>query len=311
MSIEFNSAIEIYLEMLAAERNLSQYSLKSYEQDLIQYGKFLKREKLTLDEVDKPHIDKYVVSMTLKGLKGSSISRKISSLKQFHKFLFIEHHLKSHPAATIELPKKNRRLPKFMSIAEVDQLLDFSKVDQNPDNTRLSAMLEILYSTGVRVSELLSLPIYSVKDSNGIRDHVIVKGKGNKERIVLINPKTQEAIEKYLKVRDTHLPKGKAHSTFLFPSTSNLGHITRQRFHQVLNRHAVKVGLNDELVSPHIIRHSFATHLLESGADLRVIQELLGHSDISTTEIYTHVSSPEIRKKILKIHPINKIKFLK
>lgn len=291
-----------FLEMMAAERGTAKSTLCAYETDLTDFLKFLNgKDILTVETKD---IQNYLV--TQKNLASSSVARRLSSLRQFFKFLMSESKIKHNPTALIESPKFRRKLPVTLSEEDVDKLLEGVKGSKGNEGLRLKALLEILYATGFRVSELVSLPYTSavevIKSQNPC---LIVKGKGNKERLVPLTHSAIESLEEYLKVRPSFIPKGKE-SPWLFPSSSKEGHLTRQRFGQLLKELAQRVDCRISHLSPHTLRHAFATHLLRHGADLRVVQKLLGHSDISTTQIYTHVAHEELTEFVETFHPLVK-----
>ncbi len=300
-----NSLIEFFLEMLVAEKNLARNSIISYENDLEQYHQFLKEKKIKILDAQKKHLSGFLEQLHLQGLSARTIARKTSSIKHFHKFLVNENHRNDDPGILISTPKISKKLPKFLSEEDIFKLLDFASQNLSKEDRRTHAMLEMLYASGMRISELVTLKI-SVLGSGEVKDHLFIIGKGQKERIVPLNSKAIKALEEYLQIRKEFFPKNCEDSAWLFPSNSKEGHITRQRFHQLLAEIALKCSLDPSLVSPHVLRHSFATHLLSAGADLRSIQELLGHSDISTTEIYTHVNSGKLLVEIEKKHPLNK-----
>lgn len=248
-----------------------------------------------MKQVTKQVLKDYLFLLHQEKLKASSIARKISCLKNFFKFLLNENFIIDNPAANLEAPKREAKIPKFLSEDEILKLLKAAESD-----LRLSAMIEILYAAGLRVTELVSLPFVAVqREGNSLRNYLIVKGKGSKERIAPLNKAAIKKLLEYLKERKD--------SAWLFPGHVKGKHLTRQAFHQMLKDLAIKSGLDPVRVHPHVIRHSFATHLLNSGVDLRVLQELLGHSDISTTEIYTHILDSKLRELVFNHHPLGKV----
>ncbi len=291
-----------FLEMMAVEKGTAKSTLCAYETDLTDFFIFLKGKDI--HTVEAKDIQNYMISQ--QHLASSSMARRLSSLRQFFKFLMREEKIKSNPTALIESPKYRRKLPTTLSEQDVDILLEGAKKWDGNEGIRLSTLLEILYATGFRVSELVSLPYTAaVEVIKSQKPCLIVKGKGNKERLVPLTQSAIESLKSYVKVRHTFLPKGK-NSIWLFPSSSKEGHLTRQRFGQLLKELALRVGCKVPHLSPHTLRHAFATHLLRHGADLRVVQKLLGHSDISTTQIYTHVAPEELTEFVESFHPLVK-----
>lgn len=294
--------LDRFLEMMAAEKGTARSTLSAYETDLRDFFGFLKnKEPLSVVPQD---IQEYIV--TQKHLAAASVARRVSCLRQFYKFLVSEGEISENPTSLIEAPRYRRKLPSVLSERDVDRLLEGAKVWGGPEGIRLSALLEILYASGFRVSELVSLAhITAVEVLKSDRPFLIISGKGNKDRMVPLTPAALDALREYLKVRPRFLTKGKE-SPWLFPSSGRQGHLTRQRFGQLLKELALKVGLNPLRLSPHTVRHAFATHLLRHGADLIVVQKLLGHSDITTTQIYTHVAQDELTELVEAFHPLAK-----
>lgn len=284
--------------MIAGERNLSLKSLDAYISDI---REFLKYTEGKVNNT-KSEIEDYISFLKSKDSKQSSIMRKVSSLKQFYLFLIDERIIDKNPMVNIKLKAKNKPLPKVLSESEMTLLLGYFETKQNP---KLKAMLHILYGAGLRVSELVSLTKDSlIFDDDSKRYLLLVRGKGNKERIVPLNDLAIESIKEYISLLEG---KFKA-SRFFFPSYSKEGHITRQGFAKLLKEVAMDVGITSSKISPHVIRHAFATHLLSRGANLLTIQKLLGHKDISTTQIYTHVSNDKIRSLVESNPNIKKLK---
>lgn len=307
--------------MLKVESGLSRNSLVSYQLDLKLFLRFLYSKQSDFLKTSEQLIRLYLNQLYEEGIAPASVSRKISTLKRFFNFLELEDYLKDNPTLNLTTPKKAEKLPKFLSEKEILALLKTANEDKSDFGLRLSCMLEILYASGLRVSELVSLPISIIQKSDGkIKNYLIVNGKGNKERIAPLNSHAIKMLEEYLKSRES---LGQKNSKWLFcghfkaNKEMNLvkhehkfniidQHITRQRFHQMLKELARNAGVDEKRVSPHIIRHSFATHLLNRGADLRVLQELLGHSDISTTQIYTHIMESKLKELVETKHPLAK-----
>jgi len=288
--------LDSFLEMMAAERGAAENTLQSYRRDLEDACAFLAAKKAPMETAQRKDLEAYLVSLSKRGLAPSSVSRRVSSLRQFYHFLFTENIRKDDPASTLETPKQKRSLPKSLSQEDIEKLITQAHAE---DDLRLTAMLELLYASGLRVSELVTLPASTLRKASSGTPFLIVRGKGNKERMVPLHDTAIDAVNKYA-------ASHKIESPFLFPSSSKEGHLTRQRFAQLLKALALRAGLDPELISPHTLRHSFASHLLSGGADLRVIQELLGHSDISTTQIYTHVESDRLSKLVHGHHPLAK-----
>lgn len=279
--------IEIFLEALSAERGRSIKTLSSYESDLR-----LANDAIAggLMNADANAIQKYLSSLPD---KPSSIARKASALRGFYKFLMMEKIINHNPTANLELPKRTRTLPKFLSIDEIELLI--SSAGDIKNSIRLRAMIELLYASGLRVSELCELPMTGV-----LGDKLLIHGKGAKERLVPMHDAAIHALNKWLDAR------GNNESKYVFPSNSTTGHITRDGFFKILKKCAILAGIDPNRVSPHVLRHSFASHLLAGGANLRAIQTMLGHEDISTTQIYTHVMPHELMDTIEAHHPLAK-----
>lgn len=281
--------IEIFLEALSAERGRSTRTLSSYESDLRLANDAIPGGLMSADSAT---IQKYLSSLPD---KPSSISRKASALRGFYKFLMTEKIISHNPTANLELPKRNRALPKFLSIDEIELLI--SSAGDIKTSIRLRAMIELLYASGLRVSELCELPMTGI-----LGDKLLIHGKGAKERLVPMHDAAIGALNKWLDAR------GDIESKYVFPSNGKTGHITRDGFFKILKKCAVLAGIAPERVSPHVLRHSFASHLLAGGANLRAIQTMLGHEDISTTQIYTHVIPEKLRKTVETHHPLAKQK---
>ncbi len=305
--------VDLFLEMLSAERGVARNTLAAYEQDLHQFAHFLKGRARCLTTAESEDIRAFMDALEARGLKASSRARRLSALRQFYKFLFAEGLRKDNPCRHIEAPKAVRPLPKILSIEEVDTLLEHAREAARAPRhkqsdaayakaVRLHCLLELLYATGMRVSELVSL---SRQAANSQSRLLLITGKGGRERMVPLNSTAQAALERHLTtlVRTENRKKAPP-SPWLFPSRGQSGHLTRQRFAQELKALAVACGLAPARVSPHVLRHAFASHLLERGADLRAVQQLLGHADISTTQIYTHVLQARLRDLVQNHHPL-------
>ena len=295
--------IEQFLEMLQAERGLSKNSTMAYKKDLEDLVLFTKNTDLAFIKVDT--IREFVHALSKDSISSRSIARKLSAIRGFYNFLVNESIIDENPAQLIDLPQYSAPLPSMLALEEIKAIID-SCSERKPENIRLKCMLHILYATGLRVSELVSLKItnLSLNQSTGeLKNYITVIGKGNKERIVMMNDMAVASIKDYLPYREFFIPLGKT-SMFLFPSSAKQGYMTRQNFAILLKNAASDASLDPERVSPHVLRHSFASHLLAGGADLRVIQELLGHADISTTQIYTHVQVDKLKDVMSKCHPL-------
>jgi integrase/recombinase XerD len=297
--------IESFLESAQAEKAVSQNTLIAYKTDLAEFSLYLTSiNKNYINAIDND-IRNFTSSLHQKNTLPRSIARKLSSIKQFFNFLCSEKIRNDNPAYNIDTPKFKRSLPKFLTEEEIKKLLQALE-EESPENLRNKTLLEILYASGMRISELVTLKLYAIQrdlDTGTIKPHILIKGKGNKERIILINESAIHHLEKYLQIREKFLSDIK--NDWLFPSTSKAGHITRQAFGQSLKAIAFKANIDPEKVSPHIIRHSFATHLHENGADLRTLQSLLGHSDINTVQIYTHLQQNRLKTVLEQYHPLS------
>lgn len=292
--------IEAFLEMLAAERGASKNTLQSYRRDLIDFAGFLARRGRQTSEASSDDIRLYIDELAGKGFAGTTVGRRLSALRQYHRFLAEEGIRADNPCLVIEAPRRGRALPKILSEDEVNRLLVAAEQRTDQEGVRLRCLLEILYATGLRVSELVSLPVSAAR---GERRLLLVTGKGGRERMVPLTETATRAIDDYLNVRDSFVPQGRD-NRYLFPSRSRAGHLTRQRFAQRLKELAAEAGIEPGKLSPHTVRHAFATHLLAHGADLRSVQQMLGHADISTTQIYTHVLEERLRKLVTEHHPL-------
>lgn len=304
--------IESFLEMMSAERGASVNTLDAYSRDLTDLDR---RLSPPVEAAQTPDLESVLASFVRDGLAASTAARKLSAMKQFYKFLQLENLRSDDPSLNLVGPKQGRPLPKIMSHADVEALFDAAQADRSVKGQRLLCQLEILYAAGLRVSELVTLSLQSVQGITGdvagddaAEQCLFIKGKGGRERLVPLTPSAIEAIKLWLSLRVQTLPAteaAKAQSApFLFPSRGKTGHMTRERFAQTLKDLAVQAGLVPSKVSPHVMRHAFATHLLAGGADLRSVQTLLGHADISTTQIYTHVLDERLRQLVLTQHPL-------
>ncbi len=304
--------IESFLEMMSAERGAAGNTLLSYQHDLEDLHSFLSAQKKSPMGAESADLSAYISHLGAQGFAASSQARRLSAMRQFYKFLYAEGLRGDDPTAILDAPKKGRSLPKTMSEDDVSKLLDLAAQEAaqpGPDHLsrlRMLALLELLYATGMRVSELVSLPV-KVLDQEG--RFLIIRGKGNKERLVPLSRSAIAAMKVYGEARQAALvgKDGKQiDSAWLFPSSGKEGFLPRQVFARDLKGLAARAGLKVAAISPHVMRHAFASHLLQNGADLRVVQELLGHSDISTTQIYTHVLEERLRELVETHHPLAK-----
>jgi len=294
--------LESFLDMMSAERGASANTIAAYRRDLIDFC-----ARNDPRSADRDAVKKYLSSLARSGIAPSSQARKLSALRQFFGFLFSEGARKDDPTAAIDAPKRRRPLPKVLTADDIQVLIDTAAKAEGADGARLLCLVEMFYASGLRVSELVALPLAAVRNRNGF---LLVRGKGGKERLVPVNPKARAAITRYLAARQEFVSGG-ASEKFLFPSRSAEGHLTRRRCHQMLKALALKAGIDPGKLSPHVMRHAFATHLVEGGADLRSVQMMLGHADIATTQIYTHVAHDRLTSVMEKAHPLARRKAAK
>ncbi|QDO97444.1 site-specific tyrosine recombinase XerD [Ferrovibrio terrae] len=292
-----------FLEMLSAERGLAQNSLLAYRTDLADFSGFLAGRNENPETIGTDALRLYMQGLSDEGMTAATAARRLSALRQFFKFLVQENIRKDDPAALLDAPKRARPLPKLLSEDDVDRLLTEARHlrDDPAESARLTALLEVLYATGLRVSELVGLRWPPFGDDARF---LVIRGKGNKERLVPLSEPARQAIKDYASWRSDFI-EGKT-SPWLFPSRGESGHLTRQRFGQLLKDLAVVAGIDPAKVSPHVLRHAFASHLLARGADLRAVQKMLGHADISTTQIYTHVLEARKQALVRQHHPLSK-----
>ena len=288
--------------MITVERGAAKNTIESYRRDLDDFNQFSTARNRLIENADNNLIRSYVKKLSNNGLAPSTSARRLSALKQFFRFLHAEGFRDDDPTSSLDSPRLRRPLPKLLNEDEVELLLKTAENKQGNEGLRLIALLEILYATGLRVSELVGIPLSAISRNGRI---LIVKGKGGKERMLPLNEPASDAIKGYKVVRDSFLPKGfrGVDPGWLFPSRSNQGYLTRARFGQLMKELAIESGLDPRRVSPHVLRHSFASHLLAHGADLRSLQQMLGHSDIATTQIYTLVLQERLRQ-LLDVHPL-------
>ena len=301
--------IELFLDMLASERGAAKNTLEAYRRDLDDFSGDLTAAKRTVSEASSDDLRAHLGRLSKRGLAAASVARRLSAIRQLYRFLYSEGHRADDPAAVIEGPKRGRSLPKVLSIKQVDSLLVQARTGLTAETpperlraARLACLLEVLYATGLRVSELVALP-----ESAARRDQrmLVVRGKGGRERLVPLNDSAKKAMADYLALRAASKADKPAEKTkWLFPSFAESGHLSRQHFARELKSLAAAAGLKPAQVSPHVLRHAFASHLLQNGADLRVVQTLLGHADISTTQIYTHVLEERLKSLVRDLHPL-------
>ncbi len=297
--MEIDLLVDEYLSTLAIERGYSTRTVEAYGSDLADFLNFLQAQKLNrLEEISVPHVLLYLADLRKRGLGEETIARRLSSLRGFFKFLVLEHDLPENPLETIEGPKPRRKLPFVLSVREVEKLLEAPE-EGSLLGLRDKAMLELMYASGLRVSELIGLCLYEVNLEIGF---VRVKGKGGKERLVPMGVPAKESLERYLREGRPKLLRPGVDQPQVFLSRRGKP-LTRQRFWQIIKRYALQVGIDPENITPHVLRHSFATHLLENGADLRTVQALLGHASLATTQIYTHVQAETLRRIHAQYHP--------
>lgn len=311
--------IDLFLDMLAAEQGAGENTLSAYRRDLEDLSAFLKHAGQGFADASTQTLRDYLADLDTRGFKSSSVARRLSSTRHLFRFLLNERIRADDPAAILSGPKRGRPLPKVLSIADVDRLLTRAReLMQAPGQSaaqqvraaRLHCLLEVLYATGLRVSELVSLPLSAARRDARM---IVVRGKGDKERLVPLNDSARQAMADYLATmasvqdaKDEQKPAAKAPkpSKWLFPSFGESGHLTRQHFARDLKDLAAAAGLPARVISPHVVRHAFASHLLHNGADLRIVQTLLGHTDISTTQIYTHVVEERLKSLVRDLHPL-------
>lgn len=308
--------IAIFLEMLAAERGASKNTIDAYRADLGDFTAFCLENNFSIEMTKINHsiVEKYANSLGKRGFSVGTSARRRAALRQFFKFCQIENYIEIDPTSRWEGAKAQRPLPKLLSPEQINAL--FEEIDNldGIDALRARAMLELLYGAGLRVSELVSLNISSLPlalINKGEAKSFIIKGKGQKERLVPLGTLAQDALRKWLEVREmtipiSHIAKEKA-AKFLFPANTKEGHFGRRQFARLLDKIGAAAGIDLNNISPHVLRHAFATHLLEGGADLRAVQTMLGHSDIATTQIYTHVAQSKLRNIVEEKHPLGKI----
>jgi len=301
-----NGPVELFLDMMATERGASGNTLDAYRRDLDDYSGFLMSKRRDVDAATTADIRAYLAALAKRDLASSSVARRLSAVRQLHRFLYAEGMRKDDPAAVLEGPRRGRPLPKILTVDQVSKLLataqDAVRKDAKPAETlraaRLLCLLEVLYATGLRVSELIALPATAARAEG---DTIVVRGKGGKERLVPLGDAARRTMQDYRKLC---AEAGAKDSRWLFPAFSDSGHVTRQHVARELKALAESAGIEPRKMSPHVLRHAFASHLLANGADLRIVQALLGHADVSTTQIYTHVLDERLKSMVRDLHPL-------
>jgi integrase/recombinase XerD len=297
--------IEAFLETLAAERGAARLTLSAYRADLEDLAAFLNTRGAALESADAAALRAYIGAMTARRLAPRTLARRLSAMRQFFRFLISDGSRAEDPTADLDPPRLGRPLPKILSRSEIETLIATVSEWPGEEGVRLRCIVELLYATGLRVSELVGLPLAAVR-----RDprFLVVRGKGGRERVVPLNEPARRSLAEYLECRTFFVPQTEAGSSkaarWLFPSRGGAGHLTRQRCGQLLKELALKAGLDPARLSPHVLRHAFASHLLDGGADLRSVQQMLGHADIATTQIYTHVQGERLRRLVETAHPL-------
>jgi integrase/recombinase XerD len=300
-----DTLIELFLDMLAAERGAGENTLTAYGKDLRDLAADLDDAGRSIVKAKTEDLRKYLGRLAARGFTAATVARRLAAIRHLYRFLYAEGRRTDDPAAVLEGPKRGRAIPKVLSISEVDGLLTHARTGLAADTpaerlrtARLVCLLEVLYATGLRVSELVTLPISAARRDARM---LVVRGKGGKERLVPLNDAAKRAMTDYLALLTD---AGQKNSKWLFPSFGESGHLSRQHFGRELKQLAAAAGLATGRISPHVLRHAFASHLLHNGADLRVVQTLLGHADISTTQIYTHVIQERLKSLVRDLHPL-------
>lgn len=297
--------LEAFLEMLAAERGAARLTLTAYRNDLVHLSAFLADRGIALEQADTAALHDYLAAIGTRELAPRTLARRLSAMRQFFRFLVSDGVRADDPTAGLDAPRLGRPLPKILSESEIERLIAAAASWPDEEGMRLRCILELLYATGLRVSELVGLPLAAAQ-----RDprFLLVRGKGGKERLVPLSAAARQTLAEYLACRGRFLPDnakgGPRTARWLFPSRGADGHLTRQRCGQLLKELALAAGLDPARLSPHVLRHAFASHLLDHGADLRSVQQMLGHADIATTQIYTHVQSERLRRLVETAHPL-------
>lgn len=309
MTADHDRWISTFLEAQAAELDAARNTRLAYGRDLVDFGGWLELTAKTFVSAGRADIETYLIFCDAQGLSKSTRARRLSAIRQLYRFAFEEGWRDDNPGMRIKGPGRSLKLPKTLELPQVEALITAARATgRTPDDaTRNACMMELIYATGMRVSELVELPVAAARGAPAM---ILVRGKGGKERMVPLSPPAKSALADWLVTRDEIEDKaqaaGKKPSKFLFPGRGAAGHMTRQQFFVLLKGFALHAGIDQDQVTPHTLRHAFATHLLAGGADLRVIQTLLGHADLSTTEIYTHVLDDHLKSLVLNHHPLAK-----
>ena len=302
-----NGWVEAFLEMMAVERAAAKNTLTAYRRDLDDASGFLAGKGLALADAGTEAVEGYFESLGARGMAPATAARRRASLRQFYRFALAEGWRSDDPSRRVTAPKQGRPLPKLLSGEEVERLIAAAQTGEDEAHaSRLVCLLELLYASGLRVSELCALTLQATARDPAF---LMVRGKGGKDRLAPLNGSARRALNLWLAHRPAFLkqtPKGPEESVWLFPSRGAAGRLTPRRVGQMLDAAAIRAGIDPAKVSPHVLRHAFATHLLEGGADLRVVQTLLGHADISTTEIYTHVATERLQRLVAEKHPLGR-----
>lgn len=295
--------LEAFLEMMAVERSAAANTLAAYRRDLSDAEAFMAGRGLDLASAASNDVEAYYEDLARRGLSAATSSRRRAALRQFYRFILAEGWRTDDPSRRLEAPRRGRPLPKILSRQEVLDLIAAAVQEDEARGLRLACMIELTYASGLRVSELTALPLSAVLKDPA---YMIVRGKGGRERLAPLNDAAREAVRRYLGVRGVFVPAANRDNPWLFPSRSAQGRLTPRRFAQLLDAAAREAGIDPARVSPHVLRHAFATHLLEGGADLRIVQTLLGHADIATTQIYTHVADERLAQVVREHHPLGR-----
>lgn len=292
--------IAAFMETITAERGAAKNTIAAYTRDLEDCGEFLDSCRRTFENAEIPDLRAYLAFLAQNGMSVKTQARRLSALREFYKYLYTEKIRADNPTDALDSPRIGRSLPKYLSEEEINRLFDAVSNIKPEKAVRMKALLEILYASGLRVSELVSLP---ASTANVRENFLIVRGKGSKDRMVPLTDAAKQALRDWIPEREKTLPKGRE-SRWLFPSRSKTGHLTREGFFEELKTLAVAAGIPAERVSPHVIRHSFASHLIAHDADLRTVQQMLGHANIATTQIYTHILDDRLKNTVEKNHPL-------
>ncbi len=303
MSGQGGSWAEAFLEMMSVERAAAKNTLTAYDRDLTDASGFLAGRDRDLSDASAEDVEAYFTALGARGLSPATAARRRAAVRQFYRFVLGEGWRADDPSRRVEAPRKGRSLPKVLSRAEVDRLIAAAGAKDGAQGLRLACMVELAYASGLRISELTGLTLAALARDPA---YLIVKGKGGKERLAPLNDAARIAVKAYLEVRPGFLPKADKANPWLFASRGKEGRLTPRRFAQLLDEAAADAGIDPARVSPHVLRHAFATHLLEGGADLRVVQTLLGHADIGTTQIYTHVAQDRLAEVVASKHPLSR-----